>query len=128
MEPRNSDLGGLGHLLREARERRGLTLVEAAEHTKTKPGIIEALERDSYTRLTAPVYAKGFYRIYCEFLGLDPQPFIDSYLRNVGQFGRIVSRPDGDVGLHALHLGQIDVVLEFDLLFCAVEHDFSGDL
>ena len=71
---------GSGYLLREARERLGKSLSEAARDTRLKPACVEAMENDDYRRLDAPVYARGFYRIYCHWLQLDPEPFVAEYL------------------------------------------------
>ena len=30
------------------------------------------MERDDFSRMAAPIYAKGFIRLYAEYLGLDP--------------------------------------------------------
>ena len=46
---------------------------------------------------------------------------------HVGQFGCVGAGPDGDVGLHALHLSQGDLVHEPDLVFAAAQEQFSGD-
>ena len=45
-----------------------------------KVQIVEALERDDFSRMAAPIYVKGFIKIYAGHLGLDPQPLIDDYL------------------------------------------------
>lgn len=78
-------MSGIGSQLREAREHRGVTVGEAASATKLKVLVVDAMERDDYRRLIAPTYAKGFYKLYCDYLGLDPEPFIQAYLHFSGE-------------------------------------------
>ena len=77
-------MSGLGNQLREARERMRVTVTEAAAATHLKMLVIDAMERDDYPKLIAPTYAKGFYRLYCEYLGLDAEPFVEAYLQAAG--------------------------------------------
>jgi len=69
----------IGQQLKAARERKGATPSQAAAATHLKVQHVEALERDDYSRLTVPTYAKGFLKIYAEFLGLDPAPLLRDY-------------------------------------------------
>ncbi len=68
-----------GDRLREAREERGVTTSEAAAATRIKIQIIEDLEKNRLHRTYAPVYAKGFIRIYSEYLGLDTASLLSTY-------------------------------------------------
>lgn len=77
-------MSGLGAQLREERERRQLTVAEVAATTHLKILIIDAMERNDYKRLIAPPYARGFYRLYCDFLNLDMEPFVMAYMRGSG--------------------------------------------
>lgn len=69
----------LGEILRAAREAKGATESEAAEATKMKVQQIDALENDDYGQIAAPIYVKGFLKLYAEYLGLDPDQVIDHY-------------------------------------------------
>lgn len=75
----------IGHILREARENRGLTLEDAQAHTRINARYLTALENGQYSALPTPVHARGFLRNYARFLGLDPQPLLDRYLVGQGQ-------------------------------------------
>ena len=77
-------MNGMGSQLRAAREHLGITVSAAAAATHLKLLVIDAMERDDYRKLIAPPYAKGFYRMYCGYLGLDPEPFIESYMQGIG--------------------------------------------
>jgi len=41
---------------------------------------IEALEREDFSRIAAPIYGRGFVKLYCEALGLDPQPLVAEFM------------------------------------------------
>ena len=45
--------------------------------------LLEALERDDFSSIPAPIYGKGFLRLYAEYLELDPVPLIEDYLVQV---------------------------------------------
>jgi cytoskeleton protein RodZ len=72
----------LGQILRTARERRGATPSQAAAATRIKMQHIEAMESDQFQRIPAPTYAKGFLRMYAEYLGLDPAPLVRQYMES----------------------------------------------
>jgi cytoskeletal protein RodZ len=69
----------LGQQFKQAREVKGVSLSEAAEKTKILTRLLEDLETDNFERMAAPTYAKGFIKIYAEYLGLDPEPLINEY-------------------------------------------------
>jgi cytoskeletal protein RodZ len=69
----------LGHILREARETKGLTLQEVQSEIRINARYLEAMENGDYDRLPTPVHVRGFLRNYARFLGLDPNPLLDRY-------------------------------------------------
>lgn len=77
----------VGQILRETREKKGLTVAQAVEGTRSKSQFIQALEEDDFSRFPAPIYARGFIKIYAEFLGLVPSELISLYQ---------ASHPEGD--------------------------------
>lgn len=79
-------MDSIGQQLKAARERKGVTASQAAAATHMKVQHVEALEHDDYSRMTVPTYAKGFLKLYAEYLGLDPAPLLREYTaRYVGQ-------------------------------------------
>jgi transcriptional regulator with XRE-family HTH domain len=68
-----------GHILREARENKGLTLAEVQDKIRINPRFLAALEQGDYDKLPTPVHVRGFLRNYARFLGLDPQPLVERY-------------------------------------------------
>lgn len=65
------DLTEIGNILREARERKGLSVEAVEEKIKVAPSVITALEEGNREKFPHPVYARGFVRSYATLLGLD---------------------------------------------------------
>lgn len=86
MEQRPSDVGAR---LREARERRGLTLQAVANATKISVAALTAVERNDVAHLPGGLYTRGHVRAYASEVGLNPDELAGQYL---AQFGM----PPGD--------------------------------
>lgn len=67
-----------GARLRKVRLEKGISLEDAQRHTKIHLNILKALEEDSLVNVS-PVYIKGFLKIYCQFLGVEPRDYISDY-------------------------------------------------
>ncbi len=63
-----------GKTLREAREAAGLSVAQLADKTHMPPSRIEQLEAEDFSKIPAAIYGRGFVRLYCEAVGLDPRP------------------------------------------------------
>jgi cytoskeletal protein RodZ len=68
----------VGSGLRKIRLEKGITLEEAHKKTKIHIDVLKAIEDDTFVNLK-PVYIKGFLKIYCKFLGVNPADYIDGY-------------------------------------------------
>ena len=77
--------GGFGSKLREARERRGISLRQIANATKISIGALEALERNQLSRLPGGIFSRAFVRAYAIEVGLDPDATIQEF---IAQFPR----------------------------------------
>ena len=75
----------LGNTLRAAREACGFTTSELAARTHMLVQIVEGLENEDFRRIPAPIYGRGFIKLYCEAVNLDPKPlqaeFMDLFNR-----------------------------------------------
>jgi hypothetical protein len=69
-----------GGTLRAAREKLKLTQADIAEATRIKLHMVDAIENNDFSRIAAPLYGKGFIKLYAERVGLDPAPLIRDYL------------------------------------------------
>ncbi|RMG60350.1 MAG: helix-turn-helix domain-containing protein [Deltaproteobacteria bacterium] len=65
--------------LREEREARGVTVDEVADRLKISRKYIRLLESGDLSGLPEPVFVRGYIRTYCQFLGIDSRPFLESY-------------------------------------------------
>jgi len=65
-----------GTMLREARERLGLSVADVAAQIKFAPRQIEALEADDFRNLPEAAFLRGFVRSYAKILNLDAQPLL----------------------------------------------------
>lgn len=72
--------GDFGKTLREARERRGVTLRQIANSTKLSVSQLEALERNDIARLPGGIFSRGIVRSYATEVGLDPEKAIQDFI------------------------------------------------
>ena len=69
-----------GKSLRAAREAKGFTVLQLAEMTHLAPSVVENLENEDFSHIAAPIYGRGFVKLYCEAVGLAPKPMIDQFM------------------------------------------------
>jgi cytoskeleton protein RodZ len=81
----------LGNQFREARERRGETLIGVADLLRIKESYLKSIEDDRFEDLPGKPYIIGFLKTYAVHLGLDVRMVLDSY--------RALSQGDSDVGI-----------------------------
>ncbi len=72
--------GDFGGKLREARERRGVSLRQIANATKIAVSVLEALERNDISRLPGGIFGRAFVRSYAIEVGLDPEATIQEFI------------------------------------------------
>jgi cytoskeleton protein RodZ len=93
----NGSSDGIGARLREARERAGLSLIQAAERLHVDPSAIEALEAERFEEFGAAVYARGHIGHYAELVGESPTELQALYAAS----RHAVQPPDLTRGPHA---------------------------
>jgi transcriptional regulator with XRE-family HTH domain len=69
-----------GKTLRAAREAKGLSVGQVAEQTHMMVQTVEGLENEDFGKIVAPIYGRGFVKLYCEAVGLDPKPMIEAFM------------------------------------------------
>src|ERR1700674_1723406 len=72
--------GDFGRKLRDARERRGVTLRQIANATKISVSVLEALERNDISRLPGGIFGRAFVRSYAIEVGIDPDDIIQEFI------------------------------------------------
>jgi transcriptional regulator with XRE-family HTH domain len=70
----------LGEKLQDARTRKGWTTGQVADATRMMVQIVEELEREDFRRIAAPIYGRGFIKLYAEHVGIDPEPLIQEFM------------------------------------------------
>jgi cytoskeletal protein RodZ len=73
----------LGHLITEARERKGLTREQVATEAHLPPHYVKMIEGDSYDMISDRLYLVPFLRRYATFLGLDAEEIASRFVSNV---------------------------------------------
>ena len=76
------DFGGR---LRQARERRGVSLRQIAVSTKISAAALEALERNDISKLPGGIFSRAFVRSYAVEVGLDPEQTVREFLDRFAQ-------------------------------------------
>ncbi len=76
------DFGGK---LRQARERRGISLRQIASSTKIAAAALEALEKNDISKLPGGIFSRAFVRSYAVEVGLDPDDTVKEFLDRFNQ-------------------------------------------
>ena len=69
-----------GTKLRQARERKGITLRDIANRTKISVAVLESLERTDIARLPGGIFSRAFVRSYAKEVGLDPDVTVEEFI------------------------------------------------
>lgn len=84
---------GIGDTLREARETQGRSIEDAAHALRLRSEQLRALEDERFDGFGGDVYARGFLKSYAVELGLDPQPLLETYRREVAAQDPMLAAP-----------------------------------
>jgi cytoskeletal protein RodZ len=76
------DFGGK---LRQARERRGISLRQIASSTKIAAAALDALEKNDISKLPGGIFSRAFVRSYAVEVGLDPDDTVREFLERFNQ-------------------------------------------
>jgi len=66
----------IGKVLKNARMAKNISLDKASKETRISQSYLKSIEEDDFSRIPGDVVLKGFIRVYCDFLGIDPKPLI----------------------------------------------------
>lgn len=73
-------MSSFGKTLKDAREAKGLTCSQVAAQTHMLIQTVEEMEREDFHRIPAPIYGRGFVRLFAECVGLDPVPLVREFM------------------------------------------------
>ena len=96
--PSERTSSGFGQRLRDARERRGVSLRQIANATKISVGVLEALERNDISKLPGGIFGRAFVRSYAIEVGLDPDATIQDFIAQFPNDSVTAGRPTSDQG------------------------------
>lgn len=74
-------MSSIGGILKEARDKRSISLEEVHSRIKIHPRMLQLLEEDKFEKLPSPVFVKSFLRTYAEFLEMNPEDIVRAYDR-----------------------------------------------
>ena len=77
-------MASLGEQLRAQRERKSITLEQAAADTRIREKFLKALEEGDYPSLPGAVYTRGFLRNYSDYLDLETDELVILYQQERG--------------------------------------------
>lgn len=86
---------GVGGLLAQTRQAKGMTTAEVAEKLKLTARQIEAIEGEEYDKLPAAVFVRGFIRNYARLLGLDADQLLAAMGEAQGATATITAPSEG---------------------------------
>ncbi|MEW5981578.1 MAG: RodZ domain-containing protein [Acidobacteriota bacterium] len=88
-----------GTFLRQARERRGISLQQVAATTKISARVLGALEHNDPSKLPGGIFARAFVRSYAREVGLDPEATVARFITDfpeaaAGDEGPVPATPE----------------------------------
>lgn len=69
----------IGDKLKAAREKQKMTAADVAKAVRIKTDYITAIEKNEFYKLIAPVYARGFVKLYAQCVQLDPTSLLRQF-------------------------------------------------
>lgn len=75
----------VGQILKEEREKKFYTLDEIEKATKIRKELLDALEKDQYSKLPPPTFVQGFIKNYGRFLSLETGKLLAIYRREFSE-------------------------------------------
>lgn len=69
-----------GTYLRQAREKRGISLQQVSATTKISVRVLDALERNDPRKLPGGIFSRAFVRSYAREVGLDPEAVVTQFV------------------------------------------------
>jgi cytoskeleton protein RodZ len=81
-------LQGVGQILKQARDKAGLTVEEAAAQLRISPNQVRALESGDIGALPISVYTRGFVRNYAKLLKINAHPLLQAYSSQSAESGK----------------------------------------
>ncbi len=99
LDPKNTNalnMSGFGNKLKEAREKKNLTIGQVQKQTHIHSAILKALEDGNCDNFLNPTYVKSFLKKYSDHLGLDSSQILKDYRKQYPELepGKINKLPE----------------------------------
>ena len=72
-------MNSIGAQLKEARNKKSITLEDVHSKIKIHPRVLQLLEEDKFEKLPSPLFAKNFLKSYAEFLEVNSEELMRAY-------------------------------------------------
>ena len=72
-------MSAIGNALKEARNKKAVTLEDVHAKTKIHPRVLQLLEDEKFDKLPSPLFVRRFLKAYAEFLEINPQEILQTY-------------------------------------------------
>ena len=72
-------MSAIGNTLKEARNKKAVTLEDVHAKTKIHPRVLQLLEDEKFDKLSSPLFVRSFLKAYSEFLEINPQELLQTY-------------------------------------------------
>ena len=72
-------MSAIGMTLKEARNKKAVSLEDVHAKTKIHPRVLQLLEDEKFDKLPSPLFVKSFLKAYAEFLEINPQELLQTY-------------------------------------------------
>lgn len=79
-------LKDIGAFLESERKRQQISLEKLSRHTRISVRVLQALEAGEYEVIGTPLLIRGFLKIYCKALGVDPRPILEEYGSDIRRY------------------------------------------
>src|SRR3954466_14004322 len=73
-----------GQILKDNREKKGITLSEVSLATKISVKVLTAIEEGQTDRLPTKTFLRGFVRAYARYLNLNEEMILNSFYEEMG--------------------------------------------
>ena len=87
-------MNGIGAKLRRAREARGYSQSQIADMTRILVQIVQGLEEEDFSRIVAPIYGRGFVKLYAQAVGLDPAECVREFMEAYSGIPAVEKAPE----------------------------------
>jgi len=74
---------GYGNILRNAREKKGLSLIDVCTELRLTEGVVYAIENQNFEQLPEPAYVCGYIRNYARFMQIEAEPLIANFKQSM---------------------------------------------